>query len=119
VSVEDEGSILRVLNGQNNILSKSKIAGNKINSNIESIEKKGTVVTINIPTKYHNTIYISNSQQNNNEEDLNKPIQTDSIKATTGIEIQGKRRCTSPLLQTVNPSHNSSVHSLTNPLISH
>ena len=40
MSVEDEGSILRVLTGQNNILSKSKIAGNKINSNIESIENE-------------------------------------------------------------------------------
>lgn len=51
---------------------------NKMNGlfNIESIEKKGTVITINIPTKYHNPVYITNGQQNHLEEELNKTIQT-------------------------------------------
>jgi len=38
--VEDEGSILRVLNGQNKTLNKNKFAGNNLNSNIESIENE-------------------------------------------------------------------------------
>ena len=40
MSIEDEGSILRVLNEQNNLLDKSKVAGKKLNSNIESIENE-------------------------------------------------------------------------------
>ena len=40
MSIEDEGSILRVLNEQNNLLDKSKVAGEKLNSNIESIENE-------------------------------------------------------------------------------
>ncbi len=48
---------------------------NKMNGdfNIESIEKKGTIVTINIPTKYHNPI--NNNIINSLSEETNKTIQ--------------------------------------------
>jgi signal transduction histidine kinase/CheY-like chemotaxis protein len=52
---------------------------NKMNGdfNIESTEKKGTVVTINIPTKYHNPGYITNNQPNQTNHPTQViPIQT-------------------------------------------